>query len=211
MRRTRNREAVLDSVLEFFEEGSPEPSIDMVAERAGVSNRSIYRYFDDRDHLIRTAMTHAITRLNPDLSLRLNAEGSLDDRIRRLVDHRLTIYQRSAAVTRAAKIAAVTEPLVAEQIDMIRMVARQQFVAHFEAEFRAVPAARRERAVNLAEIPLQFDSLEYLHRVTNGMVDEMRDLLVEVLSMHLEHVAASVATSSDTDAVRSDLVAPGRS
>ena len=58
-RRDRNREAVLDAVLELFSEDAASPAPDDVAARSGVSLRSVYRYFDDMETLIRAAMARS--------------------------------------------------------------------------------------------------------------------------------------------------------
>src|SRR5688500_3891186 len=60
LRRQQNREAVIDALIELFEEGSYTPSSAEVAERAGISPRSLFRYFDDVDDLNRAAVDRHI-------------------------------------------------------------------------------------------------------------------------------------------------------
>ena len=189
MRRTRNREAVLDAVLAIFEEGKLDPSIDEVADRAGVSNRSVYRYFDHRDHLIRAATTHALRKASPDMLLDDLGGGSFEQRARRFVDHRLNLYRKLAPITRAAMVAAVSEPLIAEEFDISRMMLRQQFLDHFADELRHLDPAHQTRAVIMAELPFQFESLDYLWESTNGMEMEMRAILVAELDAWLSPAA----------------------
>ena len=50
-RRDRNRLAVVDAMLELYVEGNLDPSSDEIAERAGLSPRSLFRYFEDLDDL----------------------------------------------------------------------------------------------------------------------------------------------------------------
>ena len=59
-RRERNREAVLDALMELVKEGDDDPSVDDIAARAGVSYRSVYRYFDDRADLFDAATKRAM-------------------------------------------------------------------------------------------------------------------------------------------------------
>ena len=56
LRRARNRAAVIDSLLELIRMGETDPTVSKIAERAGVSHRSVFRYFDDMDDLARTAI-----------------------------------------------------------------------------------------------------------------------------------------------------------
>ncbi|MEO1059567.1 MAG: helix-turn-helix domain-containing protein, partial [Actinomycetota bacterium] len=56
LRRERNREAVIDALVELIQEGNLEPGAKQIAERAGVSHRSVFRYFDDMTDLAETAV-----------------------------------------------------------------------------------------------------------------------------------------------------------
>ena len=53
-RRDRNRIAVLDAAIELFAEGVLDPTPDDVATRAGISARSVYRYFEAERHRVPT-------------------------------------------------------------------------------------------------------------------------------------------------------------
>jgi AcrR family transcriptional regulator len=185
LRRVRNREAVLDAAIEIFESGDISPSVDDVADRAGVSNRSVYRYFEHRDHLLRAAVTHAMRRIIPEITLDQIGVGSFDERVERFVGHRLRMYQRLAPITRAAKLAAVSEPIIGEEFAVGRLILRQSFLDHFAEEFAPLGPGDRTRAVIAAELAFQFDAFEFLWTSTNGMVDEMRMLLIDHLQMCL--------------------------
>src|SRR3954453_24162311 len=64
-RRDRNREAVLDPVLELFSDGNLTPSPDEVAQRSGVSLRSVYRYVAASDGLMSCAIERHSQRFTP--------------------------------------------------------------------------------------------------------------------------------------------------
>ena len=59
-RRDRNRELVLDAALELFREGHLEPTALQVAERSGLSPRSVFRYFEDTEALLRAAIARLL-------------------------------------------------------------------------------------------------------------------------------------------------------
>lgn len=182
---------MLDAVIEIFEEGDIEPSVDAVAERAGVSNRSIYRYFDHRDHLMRAAVTHAMRRVIPEIELGDVGVGSFEDRVERFVDHRLRMYQRLAPITRAAKRAAQSEPIIREEFEAGRLVLRRSFLDHFADEFAPLGPAERTRAVLTAELAFQFEAFEFLWTSTNGQVTEMRTILVDHLTLCLGRIRSA--------------------
>ena len=64
-RRERNREAVVAALLELYREGRLQPSADEVAERAGVSVRSVFRYLDDTEAMVRAGSTRQQQHLAP--------------------------------------------------------------------------------------------------------------------------------------------------
>ena len=59
--REQNKEAarvqILDAVIELLADGRSEVNHDAVAERTGISRRTVYRYFDDRQKLLAAAST----------------------------------------------------------------------------------------------------------------------------------------------------------
>ena len=54
LRRERNRAEIVDALLALLREGHVEVSAAQIAERARLSERSVFRYFDDLDDLYRT-------------------------------------------------------------------------------------------------------------------------------------------------------------
>jgi AcrR family transcriptional regulator len=56
-RRETNRNRVVEATAKLIREGNPTPTAGDVAEQAEVSERSIFRYFDDVDALLQAAMS----------------------------------------------------------------------------------------------------------------------------------------------------------
>ncbi len=141
-RRDRNRENVVDALLALYSEGHLRPSLDLVAERSGVSHRSVFRYFEDLDELDRVAIERFMERCVPLLEVPVLGKGTLQSRIERLVDQRIALHEKTAAVARVARMRAPTHPVLAENLVTNRALLRSQVAAHFAAEFTALgPAA----------------------------------------------------------------------
>ena len=87
-RRDRNKTAVLDAVLELFQEGSLSPGPVEVAQRCGLSPRSVYRYFDDADELVRAAVDRHLELTLPYFHLSAIGQGPRDERIDRFAERR---------------------------------------------------------------------------------------------------------------------------
>jgi AcrR family transcriptional regulator len=185
-RRDRNRVAVLDAVVELFSEGNLDPGPDEVADRVGLSTRSVYRYFEDRDGLVRAAIDRHLERVFPSYLIHAIGEGGLDDRIRRFVGARLRLHETIAPTARAARIRAAVNPILREQVDLTRQALREQVDKHFAAELDALDEPRRLSVSAAVDALGQFESLDYL-RVHRGLSHEDTETaLVEALHALLD-------------------------
>jgi AcrR family transcriptional regulator len=170
-RRDRNREDVLDAVLSLFAEGHLVPSAPMVAERAGVSLRSVFRYYEDTDALIRAALARHLEVLAPLFEIPDLGEGPFEERLDRYVGCRLRLYQAVAPMARASLLRAPTSPIIAEQLDHARRRGLEQLAAMFAPELDALPAAERQPVLDAADALCQFETMEHLteHRRLGGV------------------------------------------
>ena len=115
--RDRNRDAVLDAVLDLFSEDNLSPGPEEVARRAGLSVRSVHRYFDDHEPLSRAAIDRQLERLAPLLVIPGIGEGDRRGRITRFVDCRLRLQEAAGPVLRATRIRATFDPVVHDQFE----------------------------------------------------------------------------------------------
>ena len=186
-RRQRNKDAVLDALIELANEGDHEPPIERIADRAHVSYRSVYRYFDDRTDLMLSAIGRVMGDLWPIFDIEHLGEGPLEERIEHLISVRLDAYRRLAPVTRSAVHLRVNEPMVAEAYDRVRQFLSDQLAQQFEPELAALASKDREVARAALDTMFQFEALEYL--AVREQLDDQA--LTRVLSRHIRaHLAA---------------------
>ena len=140
LRREQNREAVLDAMVSLFTEGALQPTTDEIAERAGVSARSLFRYFDDVEDLYRAAIERHLAAARPLLDLGVGPEAPLPVRVERLVDARLRMYDAVGPAARAARASAHRSPVVAGQLREARSFLRRQLRSLFAPELAGRPA-----------------------------------------------------------------------
>jgi len=62
LRRERNRQDIVDALLGLIENGETEISAALIASKAGLSERSIFRYFDDVNDLYRSVCDLAFSK-----------------------------------------------------------------------------------------------------------------------------------------------------
>lgn len=167
-RRDRNSDAVLDTVHEMFVEGNFAPSVEEVAARSGVSLRSVYRYFEDTEDLLRRAIERRVDVVGDLYALEHLGEGARDERIAAVVDQRLTLHSKMAPTIRAALLRASDSPQIAAQVANRRQLLADQVAAQFEPELAVLDRSRRPEVAATIDALCSFESLE-LMRVRSGL------------------------------------------
>ena len=140
VRREQNREAVLDALVELFHEGSYQPTTDEIAQRAGLSPRSLFRYFTDTEDLSRAVIDRELRTSQPLLELDVDEHAPLDERIEELVAARVRLFETIAPTARAARLAAVRNPTIATQLRERRARLRDQVRRVLDPEPAMLPA-----------------------------------------------------------------------
>ena len=156
-RRERNREAVIDALLTLFEEGTYQPSSDEIAERAGISSRSLFRYFDDIDDLNRAAVERELASAQPMLELHLDASASTSEKIERVVTKRIELWEAIEPAARAARLNRYRRPVIAAQLVEGRAFLRAQLRELFAPELQD-----RAMLLGAIEVLTSFESYELL-------------------------------------------------
>jgi TetR/AcrR family transcriptional regulator, regulator of autoinduction and epiphytic fitness len=141
LRREQNRDAVLDALAELFVEGVYQPSSNQIAERAGISPRSLFRYFDDVDDLSRATIERQLARARPLLELDVAPASPTADKIAAVVEARMRLFEATAPAGRAARVCAHRHPVVAQQMHESRSYLRRQLRTLFAPELKGARVA----------------------------------------------------------------------
>lgn len=176
-RRDRNRDAVLDAALELFRDDAMFPGPAEVAERSGVSRRSVQRYFDDMDALVRAAMGRHLERVGPLFEIEGLGVGALEGRIDRLVGARLRLYESVAPMVRAALLRARSSTLIRDRLIEARAALFGQVEAMFAPELAALDPAVRGDVLAALDVLLGFESIERLGHGRALPPDEVHRIL----------------------------------
>jgi len=161
-RREQNRGAVLDALAELYREGNYEPGAAEIAERASLSPRSLFRYFDDVDDLNRATIDRQLARARPLLAVDARPEDPTATKVDRLVQARLRLYEAIAPAARAARICAWRHPVMAEQIANTRSYLRHQLERLFAPELEALGPDRARAALAAVDALCSFEAVELL-------------------------------------------------
>lgn len=118
-RRHRSRDLAVEALLDLLSEGVPRPTAQQVAERSGVSLRSIFRIFDDVQSLHTAASARQMERVRH-LFVDIVATGTLEERVRATVATTSRLYESVAPIRRAALRTAPESPTLQLQLSRAR-------------------------------------------------------------------------------------------
>lgn len=162
--RERNRNAVVDALLDLYEEGVVSPSADDIAAHSGISRRSLFRYFDDMDDLCRVAIARHSDRVSHLFRIDALCEGGLGKRSDALVQQRTRLFEAVAPVARVARMRSLLQPIIAEQLKADGALLRRQLERHLEPELRHLDPQARRRTLVAADVLTSFESYDLLTR-----------------------------------------------
>ena len=160
-RARRTREAIVDATLALLDAGNLRPSADEIAERAGVSPRSIFQHFGDRETLQRAVGARQTERV-VQIVEHLPDTGPLDARLDAFVDQRARVLEFITPVRRSALL---NEPFSEGShagLQAFRAFKRAEAERVFAPELDGLPAAEREEVVRALGAATDWNTWEAL-------------------------------------------------
>lgn len=181
MRGERNKEAIADALLQCYGEGILNPSAAEVAQRAGVSVRSVHNHFEDMEAL-RAAVAgrqwarfeHVVEAPSPD--------GTLAQRIATVVRNRAELWEGVTPVRRAALLIVHDSPTIAAAFARIDRRMRRVIEITFERELQdAMP-----EIIEAIDATLSWDNWNRLRHAQGCSATKARRVLTVALEVLLE-------------------------
>lgn len=160
-RALRTREAIVDALLALIDDGELKPPAPRIAQRAGVSLRSIYQHFEDLEALFAAAHRRYTERLL-ELASEVPDTGPLDARLDAFVEQRARIME---AVTPARRASLLQEPFskqLRDGRDRIYELATAEVAHVFRTELAELDAAVRQDLVAAASMAASWEAWEHL-------------------------------------------------
>ena len=142
VRAERTREAVVTALLALLEEGELSPTAERVAERAHVSERSIFQHFGDREALFSAAAVRQYERIMPTLHP-VDPDLPFEERLDAFIAQRTSLLERVTGVRRAALLREHESETIAGWLDATRRAKAREVEKVFARELSQAPAASR--------------------------------------------------------------------
>ena len=161
-RRARNREAVVDALLDLYRDGNLRPSSEEIAARSGLSPRSLFRYFDDVDDLIRAAIRSQEARALPLVPVAAAPGDHFDVKVAALVDQRFRLFEAVGHAAAVSRLRSPFQPLLAAELTQNRKYLRNQVQRLFAPELAGMDEARMTSALAAADVLTSFESYQLL-------------------------------------------------
>jgi AcrR family transcriptional regulator len=199
-RRDRNRDAVVTALLELYREGDLAPRAEVIAERAGISARSLFRYFDDAEAMVRVAIERQQQHLAPLYALDAPVDLPLAERLDRFVAARVRLLDGMGEVGRVARTVAPRQPLVLAELARIRGRLRRQVAEVFAPELDVLAPAERRCVLAAADVLASWEARDLLRNdqglTTDDATAAMRSGLARLLGAAEPTAPASPSTGA---------------
>ncbi|MEM8921244.1 MAG: TetR/AcrR family transcriptional regulator, partial [Pseudomonadota bacterium] len=101
LRSQRSREKIIDALFSLIRDGDPMPRIAEIADKAGVSLRTVFRHIEDVETLNREMAEQVEAEITPVVSAPLKAT-SWRGRLEEMLQRRAQIYEHVMPVKMAA-------------------------------------------------------------------------------------------------------------
>ena len=179
LRRERNRQDIVDALLGLIENGETEISAALIASKAGLSERSIFRYFDDVNDLYRSVCDQAFSKEIEYALIDDAGVGSLDTKIENFVNQRVRIYTMNEKIAPAARSFAFKNPIIKNQLVVGRKLLRTQIMKHFAEELSVIDKQQQQIAVAIIDSLTTFEYYDMMRSDQKMSVQAIKSVLTE--------------------------------
>jgi AcrR family transcriptional regulator len=163
-RSERSKAAVVDAMLGFARDGVYEPTSIEIAERAGITQRTLFRHFGTIDDIF-VALVERQTEFVTPFLLPMDRTGTVDDRVQRLVDNRLALYEAIAPIRRAGLRIATEHEVIREALALMTERIHAQIDELFANDLARVDRRTRQLVVDAIDTATSWEVWDRLHSV----------------------------------------------
>jgi AcrR family transcriptional regulator len=142
VRAERTRQALVDALLALLYEGELRPTAERIAARAGVSERSLFQHFADREVLYQAVAVQQYERVAPTLQP-VDLSLPLAERIHAFAAQRARLLEEVTPVRRAALLLEPDSDVVSGWLQTARRQKAREVERVFRAELDLLEQPRR--------------------------------------------------------------------
>lgn len=170
-----SRRKIALAMLDLLREGEADPSADLVAERAGVGRRTVFRLFSDMEGVFREMHAIMTSRLTPEFARPLTAatwRGRLDE----LIERRAKAFEQMLPIKTAADARRYTSNFLTTEHKNITRLQRQALLAVLPATYA------RNEMLEALDLALSFEAWRRLRYEQGLSVKQAQEVLRRIIS-----------------------------
>jgi AcrR family transcriptional regulator len=180
-RSARTRRAIVDALRSLHHDGDLRPTAPRVAERAGVSLRTVWQHFNDLESLLIEAGQRdyeiALGYVTP-----IDLDAPLPDRLCQLVEQRGRMYEALAPVWRAARLQEPFSPAIRRNRDRLLEAARDQLERVVGPELSALPVDSRRPVFAALQVATTWSTWESLRAELGFSAEDAEQAVLTLVS-----------------------------
>jgi AcrR family transcriptional regulator len=191
-RALRTREAIVDACIGLVEEGELRPTAPRVAERAGVSVRSVFQHFDDLPALHSAVNQRVVVRLKA-LLHPVDPTQPLDVRVPAFVRHRGALLEAMTPYQRAARVHGPFAPEIQVAVRVGNGYLREEVAGVFRQEIEELSADDQREVLEALATVLSWATWDTMRSDGARSVDEAASVLRRLIRSILGASAAQAS------------------
>jgi len=170
----QRRVDTLDAFIDLVLDSGAMPTPEQIAQRAGVSRATFFRYFSTLDELRSDATERVFDRFPGLYDIPETAGGTREQRIAAFVDARLQLHETLHPLALLQRTHATRDAQLAEFVDAAREIMAAQARDHFEPDLRDLGPARREDIVTSIAVLTSVESWQQFRHSHSRTLPELR-------------------------------------
>ncbi len=179
-RAARTRDAIVEASVALVEAGDLRPTAPRIAQRAGVSVRSVFQHFDDLPTLYAAVVQRVVERL-AGLVVAIDPDQPLDDRIAAFVQHRGDLLEAVTPFRRAAAVHGPFAPSIGHAVSSGAAFLRGQVERTFAPELARLGADDRREVVDALAAAASWGTWDALRVDGGGSPAQARAALARIV------------------------------
>jgi AcrR family transcriptional regulator len=164
LRGARTRDSIVQALLDLLNDGVPTPTAAQIADRAGVSVRSVFQHFSDMEALYADLAAEQRERVAPLLG-GLRRPDTLPERIAAIVAQRSELFETITPVRHAIGSRASESLALQARLAELSTALREQVAQQFSDELGALAARPRRSLLDAIDLLTSFEAWDRLRMV----------------------------------------------
>ncbi|HIF99359.1 MAG TPA: TetR/AcrR family transcriptional regulator [Myxococcales bacterium] len=162
-RAERTKKAVADALIELIEDGDLRPTSRAIAEKAKVSERTIFQHFADLETLFSAAARRLGERILRNLEY-ISDEGPFEERLKNYLDELVFLHESMTPVRRASRLHEPFSPVLEHALRSWREGMRRGIDRVFSLELETHSIDRRVLIIEGLALVATWSSWENMRR-----------------------------------------------